>query len=78
MNLRVNEGVRCAFDKEESVLRFTLKELIEGQKGDSEVVVYAFKVLLSLTHFRQNTHCVVHSRGRRRQSKTLCRLGRDW
>lgn len=43
MNLRVNEGVRCAFDKEESVLRFTLKELIEGQKGDSEVVVYAFK-----------------------------------
>ena len=50
MNVKVNNGVRCTYEREENAIRLVLKEPAGGQLVSSskdqqlEVVVYALKV----------------------------------
>lgn len=51
MSVRLCPTVRCTFDEDQGILRFTLKEALDGETFTSEaqgqqVVVYALKVSL--------------------------------
>jgi hypothetical protein len=58
MNIQMRPSIRCSYDAEESVLRVTLKELIQKENVSrddwkSEVVVYALKSLARTCLFKE-------------------------